>query len=194
MNSGRCRVSPVRKVAQMIRGIGLRGAIAVNVITMIGIGPLITIPLVLNQLHGSLALAAWIAGALIALCDGLVWAELGSRYPGSGGTYVFLREAFGRERLGRMLAFLFMWQSVLSIPLLLASGYIGFAHYAAYLWPALDAWLPQGIVAAAVAVVTVVLLYRPIGNIAKLSIVFGVIAVATVLVVIFASAAHFAPA
>jgi amino acid transporter len=157
----------------MIRGIGLRGAIAVNVITMIGIGPLITIPLVLNQLHGSLALAAWIAGALIALCDGLIWAELGSRYPGSGGTYVFLREAFGRERLGRMLAFLFTWQTVLSIPLLLASGYIGFAHYAAYLWPPLSAPMLQGVVAAAVALVTVVLLYRPIGNIAKTSVVLA---------------------
>ena len=178
----------------MIRGIGLRGAIAVNVITMIGIGPLITIPLVLNQLHGSLALAAWIAGALIALCDGLIWAELGSRYPGSGGTYVFLREAFGRERLGRMLAFLFTWQTVLSIPLLLASGYIGFAHYAAYLWPPLSAPMLQGVVAAAVALVTVVLLYRPIGNIAKTSVVFGIVAIATLLVVILASASHFAPA
>jgi len=178
----------------MIRGIGLRGAIAVNVITMIGIGPLITIPLVLTHLHGSLALVAWIVGALIALCDGLIWAELGSRYPGSGGTYVFLREAFGREGLGRMLAFLFTWQTVLSTPLLLASGYIGFAHYAAYLWPALGASLPQGVVAAAVAVVTVVLLYRPIGNIAKTSIVFGVVAVATVLAVILASTSHFSPA
>jgi amino acid transporter len=178
----------------MIRGIGLRGAIAVNVITMIGIGPLITIPLVLTHLHGSLALVAWIVGALIALCDGLIWAELGSQFPGSGGTYVFLREAFGREGLGRMLAFLFTWQTVLSVPLLLASGYIGFAHYATYLWPALDAPLPQGVVAATVALVTVVALYRPIGNIAKASIAFGIVAVATVFVVIFASVPHFSPA
>ncbi|MHB8145475.1 MAG: amino acid permease, partial [Vulcanimicrobiaceae bacterium] len=70
----------------MIRGIGTRGAVAVNVIAMIGIGPLITIPLVLAQLAGPLALVGWIAGAVVALCDGLVWAELGSRYPGSGGT------------------------------------------------------------------------------------------------------------
>ena len=178
----------------MIRGVGLHGAVAVNVITMIGIGPLITIPLVLQTLHGSLALVAWIVGALVAVCDGLVWAELGSRYPGSGGTYVFLREAFGPERLGRMLAFLFAWQTVLATPLLLASGYIGFAHYAAYLWPPLAAPLSQGIVAAAVAIVTVVLLYRPIGSIAKISVVFGVVAIATLLAVILASAGHFSPA
>ena len=75
----------------MIRGVGLRGAVAVNVITMIGIGPLITIPLVLSNLHGSAALAAWIVGAVIALCDGLVYCELASLYPGSGSTYAFLR-------------------------------------------------------------------------------------------------------
>ncbi|MGB8205878.1 MAG: amino acid permease, partial [Candidatus Baltobacteraceae bacterium] len=153
----------------MIRGIGLRGAVAVNVITMIGIGPLITIPLVLTDLHGSLALAGWVVGAAIALCDGLVWAELGSLYPGSGGTYVFLRETFGRNTLGRLLAFLFAWQIVLAAPLVLASGYIGFAHYAAYLWPALagDARL-QGAVAALVGILTLFALYRPIGRIASL--------------------------
>src|SRR5579871_1644794 len=130
----------------MIRGMGLRGALAVNVITMIGIGPLITIPLVLAQLHGGVALWAWVVGALIALCDGLVWAELGSRFPASGGTYAFLREAFGAQRWGSLFAFLFAWQIVFSAPLVLASGYIGFARYAAFLWPPLaDKPLLQGV-------------------------------------------------
>jgi len=120
----------------MIRGIGLRGAISINVITMVGIGPLITIPLVLAQLAGPLALIGWIAGAIVALCDGLVWAELSSRYPGSGGTYVYLREIFGRDRWGRLLAFLFNWQFLLYAPCLLATGYIGFANYFGYLAPA----------------------------------------------------------
>ncbi|MHB8230754.1 MAG: amino acid permease, partial [Vulcanimicrobiaceae bacterium] len=123
----------------MIRGIGTRGAVAVNVIAMIGIGPLITIPLVLAQLAGPLALVGWIAGAIVALCDGLVWAELGSRYPGSGGTYVYLREVFGNATWGRLLAFLFNWQFLLYAPFLLASGYIGFANYAGYFFPALAA-------------------------------------------------------
>jgi amino acid transporter len=179
----------------MIRGIGLRGAVAVNVITMIGIGPLITIPLVLAQLHGSVALVAWIAGGVIALCDGLAWAELGSLYPGSGGTYVFLREAFGRERWGRLFAFLFSWQIVLSAPLLLASGYIGFAQYAGYLWPAAgsDAHL-QGIIGAAVGVLTLVLLYRSIDVVGALGVGLAGVAIATLAAVIAAAATHFSAA
>jgi amino acid transporter len=205
----------------MIRGLGLRGALAVNVITMIGIGPLITIPLVLTNLHGSLALAGWLVGALIALCDGLAWAELGSLYPGSGGTYVFLREAFGRDRWGRLLGFMFAWQIVLAAPLVLATGYIGFAKYAGYLWPPLaantrlsdvlgagarHAWpvwadhlwqrwsaaIPlQGVVASGVALLTLALLYRPIGRIASTSLALAAISVGAVLAVIGASATHF---
>jgi amino acid transporter len=176
----------------MIRGLGLRGAVAVNTITMIGIGPLITIPLVLTQLHGSSALWAWVVGAFVALCDGLVWAELGSLYPGSGGTYVYLREAFGPRSLGRLLAFLFVWQIVFTAPLLLASGYIGFAQYAGFLSPALAShavW--RSCLAAAVAVVTVVVLYRPIGSIARTSVVLGGVAVVTLLAVIAAAFPHF---
>ena len=80
-------------MAGLKRAIDLRGAISINVITMIGIGPLVTIPLVIAALGGPLALVGWIAGAIVALCDGLVWAELSSRFPGSGGTYVYLRDA-----------------------------------------------------------------------------------------------------
>jgi amino acid transporter len=176
----------------MIRGIGLRGAIAVNVITMVGIGPLITIPLVLADLHGSSALWAWVAGAAIALCDGLAWAELGSLFPRSGGTYGFLREGFGRERWGKLFGFLFAWQIVLSAPLVLASGYIGFAHYAGYLYAPLGADTRlQGIVAAAVGIVTLVALYRPIHAIGRIGIVLAGVAVATLGAVIAAAATHF---
>ena len=104
---------------------------------MIGIGPLVTIPLVVAALGGPLALVGWIAGAIVALCDGLVWAELSSHFPGSGGTYVYLRNVFGAQGPGKALAFLFNWQFLLAAPCLLASGYIGFANYAAYFYPAL---------------------------------------------------------
>jgi len=173
----------------MIRGIGLRGAVAINAITMIGIGPLITIPLVVGMLHGSAAYAAWIVGGLVAACDGLAFAELGSLFPASGGRYVFLREAFGARRWGRMLAFLFAWQIVLSGPLLLASGYIGFAHYAGYLWPPLgsDANL-QGMVAAAVGILTLVLLYRRIDVIGAIGVALAGVAVATLGAIILAAA------
>jgi len=179
----------------MIRGIGLPGAVAVNVITMVGIGPLITIPLVLANLHGSTALVAWIVGGIIALCDGLVYCELGSMFPGSGSTYVFLRESFGRERWGRLLAFLFAWQFVISAPLTIATGYIGFAHYAAYLWaPLATNGFVQGVVAACVGVVTLVLLYRPIHVVGAFGIVLAAVALATLTTLAAAGASHFAPA
>jgi amino acid transporter len=179
----------------LIRGVGLRGAVAINTITMIGIGPLITIPLVLGALHGPLSLAGWLAGALLALCDGLVWAELGSRYPGSGGTYGYLREVFGRQSLGRCLAFLFVWQTIFYAPLIQASGYIGFANYAGYLMPGI-ASAPRLLeaVAMAVGVVTLIALYRGITAIARTGIALAAASIATLLCVIVASFAHFSPA
>ncbi|HET9097397.1 MAG TPA: amino acid permease [Candidatus Baltobacteraceae bacterium] len=175
----------------MIRGINLRGAVALNVITMIGIGPLVTIPLVLAQLAGPLALAGWIAGALVALCDGLVWAELGSRYPGSGGTYVYLREVFGPQRWGRLLAFLFNWQFLLFAPFLLASGYIGFTDYLAYLFPVLSQqWALHTAASMAVGVLVIVLLYRRITAVASIGSMFAVAAVGTLLIIIAACLSH----
>jgi amino acid transporter len=180
---------------RLVRGVGLRGATAINVISMIGIGPLITVPLVLGALHGPLSLVGWIAGALLALCDGLVWAELGSLYPGSGGTYGFLRETFGRVRLGRLLAFLFVWQTIFVAPLLQATGYIGFANYAGYFFPALTTspWALKAL-AVAVGVVTLIALYRAITTISRTSIVLAGVSVATILCVIAGSYAHFSSA
>ncbi len=175
----------------MQRAIDLRGAVAINVITMIGIGPLITIPLVLAQLAGPLALLAWIAGALLALCDGLVWAELSSRFPGSGGTYVYLREAFGPHGLGRLFAFLFNWQYLLFAPCVLASGYIGLAGYAAYLFPALEsnAFARDG-VAVGTALLTIALLYRRTSQVAAIGNAFGLAATLTIALVALAALTH----
>ncbi|HEY9181358.1 MAG TPA: APC family permease, partial [Candidatus Baltobacteraceae bacterium] len=168
----------------MIRGIGLRGAVALNVITMIGIGPLITIPLVLAQLAGPLALAGWLAGALVALCDGLVWAELGSRYPGAGGTYAYLREIFGAHSWGRLFAFLFNWQFFLSSGLTIATGYIGFAQYAGYLYaPAAGNANVTKAIAAGIGIVSIAFVYRRITAVARLGTYLGVAAVVTLLFV-----------
>lgn len=175
----------------MIRGIGLRGAVSINVITMIGIGPLITIPLVLAQLAGSLALIGWIAGAFVALCDGLVWAELSSRYPGSGGTYVYLREIFGRERWGRLFAFLFNWQFLLYAPCIVATGCIGFAQYFGYLSPQIAASHQlQVTTAVLVGAVAIVLLYRRISAVAAAGTVLAAIAVLTLVAVMAAGFTH----
>ena len=175
----------------MQRAIDLRGAVALNVITMIGIGPLVTIPLVVASLHGPLALTAWIAGALVALCDGLVWAELASRLPGSGGTYVYLRTAFGETAFGRAAAFLFNWQFLLFAPCLLATGYIGFANYAAYLWPAAARPWVHDAIAVGVGIVTTGALYRKTAKVSATGTVLAAAAVITLLLVIAATMHHF---
>jgi amino acid transporter len=180
---------------RLLRVVTLRGAVAINVISMIGIGPLITIPLVLGALHGPFSLVGWLLGALLALCDGLVWAELGSLFPGSGGTYVFLRETFGRAKLGRLLAFLFVWQTIFAAPLLQATGYIGFANYAGYFVPALSA-SPWAIKALAIVVglVTLGALYRSINVVSRISIGLAIVSIGTIACVIVAGYAHFSAA
>src|SRR5271167_3252257 len=123
---------------ELIRGVGLAGATALNMIDMIGVGPFITIPLIVIAAGGPQAMLGWIAGAVFALCDGLVWAELGAAMPNAGGSYQYLKQAYGPKSLGRLLSFLFIWQLSFSAPLSIASGCIGLAHYAGYLWPGLE--------------------------------------------------------
>jgi amino acid transporter len=180
---------------RLVRAVRLPGAVALNVISMIGIGPLITIPLVLGALHGPRSLVGWILGAALALCDGLVWAELGSLYPGSGGTYGYLRESFGSARWGKLLGFLFVWQTLFVAPLNQATGYIGFANYAGYLFPQLGSspWASKWL-AIGVGVVTLFALYRGIATISRVGIIMAVAALLTLLCVIVSSYVHFASA
>ena len=117
----------------LIRGIGVSGATALNMIDMIGVGPFITIPLIVSAMGGPQAMLGWILGAIFAMCDGMVWAELGAAMPGSGGSYRYLREIYGSQGLGRLISFLFIWQLSFSAPLSVASGAIGLAGYASYL-------------------------------------------------------------
>src|SRR5512146_2598113 len=117
---------------QLVRGIGLGSATALNMIDMIGVGPFITIPLIISAMGGPQAMLGWVLGAIFAICDGLIWAELGAAMPGSGGSYRDLREIFGSDRWGRFLAFLFIWQLSFSAPMAIATGCIGFAHYGTY--------------------------------------------------------------
>ena len=167
----------------MIRGVGLRSAVAINIATIVGAGPLITIPLVVAAMHGSISVWPWIAGAAIALCDGLVYAELASRFPRSGGTYAYLREAFGAHGPGRLAAFMFVWQLLFVAPLTMATGYIGFAQYAAYLVPAAANPNAARAIAIAVGIVTLLALYRTIPNIARTALVLGAVAVLTLVAI-----------
>src|SRR3954467_13879395 len=105
-------------------------------IDMIGVGPFITIPLMVAAMHGPQAMLGWIAGAFLVVCDGMVWAELGAAMPEAGGPVRYLKAMYG-NRGGGWLSFLFVWQLTFSAPLSMASGCIGFAQYAGYLWPSL---------------------------------------------------------
>ena len=152
------------------RELGLIQATSLAITDMVGIGPYITIPLFLATMGGPQAMLGWLVGALLAFCDGLVWAELGAAMPKAGGSYNYLREAYGAHRAGRWLSFLMVWQIMFSAPLSIASGSIGFANYLHYLLPQVS---PVGvrIIAAIFPLLLVVLLYRRIGALGNLSVV-----------------------
>jgi amino acid transporter len=174
------------------RGIGLRGAISTNVLMMVGIGPFLTIPLVLADMGGPQAMLGWVLGAAISVCDGLVWAELGSAMPRSGGPYHYLLEAFGPQKMGRLISFLFLWQAMLIGPLSIASGAVGFAQYARYLMPSLDgsemAWM-----AAAVCLLNMLILMRDIRSINLLSVTIAIIVLGTAGWIALSGMLHFHP-
>src|SRR5580700_2964419 len=129
--------SPKAQPPQLMRRLGLLQATALNMSNMIGVGPFITIPILMGAVNGGgpQAMLGWIVGLVIAIPDGLVWAELGAALPGSGGSYVYLRDGYGREKWGRLLAFLFVWQLIFSGPLEIGTGFIGFKQYLQYFWP-----------------------------------------------------------
>src|SRR5215471_3963809 len=125
------------------RKIGPVQATAINMTQMCGIGPFVTIPAMVATFGGPEAMFGWIVGAILALADGLIWAELGAAMPGAGGTYIYLREAF-QYRTGRLMPFLFVWTAMLFIPLIMSTGVLGFVQYLAYLWPAMAFSYPKG--------------------------------------------------
>ena len=128
---------PKRPEPELIRGVGVAGATTLNMIDMIGVGPFITMPLIIAAMGGPQAMLGWILGAVLVMCDGLVWAELGASMPHSGGPYNYLKEIYGPQKLGRLMSFLFIWQLTFSAPLSIASGGIGFAQYATYIFPSM---------------------------------------------------------
>jgi fructoselysine transporter len=182
------------------RGLGLVEATSLNMTFMVGIGPFVVIPLVLQAMGGPGSLLAWAAGGALALFDGCIWAELGAAMPQAGGSYVYLREAYGAERWGRLLSFLFIWQTLFQGPLSIASGALGFADYSTYLVersPRLATTVialgshEKNVIAGAIVVLAVILLYRRIGEIGRISVAFSVIVIGTILWIICGGATHF---
>src|SRR5215467_8186273 len=198
---------------QLVRGISLGSATALNMIDMIGVGPFITIPLIVSAMGGPQAMLGWILGAGLAICDGLVWAELGAAMPGSGGSYRYLKEIYGPQKFGRLVSFLFIWQLSFSAPLSIASGSIGLSQYAAFFWPRLETvwstrtwaahlpvfgtlqltWvaMPATFLAIGVCALTAFLLYRRITAIARLTKLLWTGVMATIGWIIFAGLTHF---
>lgn len=184
--------------SQLKRQLGLGNAVSLNMMNMIGVGPFITLPLVVAAMGGPQAMLGWILGALIAVCDGLVWAELGAAMPEAGGSYAFLREIYGRDGAGRWASFLYIWQLGFSAPLSIASGCIGLAQYAAYLWPSLNSAVPgiahlhyTSVLAASTCLLILALLYRNLSSVKRLAWVLWAGVLLTVGSVILAGVTHF---
>jgi len=118
-----------------------------------------------------------------------MWAELGAAMPAAGGSYVYLREAY-QYYTDRLVPFLFVWSTLLAVPLIMSTGMIkGMADYIAYFHPLGD-WQTK---AVGLTVLTVALLYRRIESIANVIrfLWFGMIL--TVALVIVATATDFDP-
>jgi amino acid transporter len=177
---------------QLQRRFGLLQATALNMSNMIGIGPFITIPALMSALGGPLSMLGWAVALVIAVFDGMIWSELGAAMPGSGGSYRYLREGFAKIGLGRLMAFLFIWQFILSGPLEIASGFIGFKQYLGYVWPNMTD-LQGKLVVVALGVTTVFLLYRRIGSIGKITVTLWIGTLLTTGAVIVTGALHFDP-
>jgi len=161
------------------RGMGLLPATATNIIGMVGVGPFLTIPFMVSAMNGPHILYAWAFGAVLALCDGLVYAELAAALPGSGGPYIYLREAYRPFGLGRLFAFVFIFQLILVAPLSIAGGAVGFADYLGFYWTSIGG-VQHNVIAAAVCIVVTALLYRDITSIGRLAVVMLVVVMATV--------------
>lgn len=177
------RIAPESPREELIRGLGLKEAISANVVEMLGIGPFITIPILIAAMGGPHAMLGWLLGAALAICDGLVWAELGAALPGAGGSYIYLREAYGPKKMGQLMSFLFVWMIFFTAPLSVATGAVGFAQYTRYLDPDLSPLAIQFIAVGLCLAVTFAL-YRGIRTVGRLSFILMLVAVGTILWVI----------
>lgn len=190
--------------SQLVRGMGLLQSTSANMLNMIGIGPFITLGTIIAYMGGPQAMLGWILGAILSMCDGLVYAELGAAMPGAGGAYIYFREAFDRERWGRLFSFLFLWEMLFSGPLGMAAACVGFGDYVQPLVkgvPLLQRFnggqhlshFAVTVIAAVVCVVITALLYRPITTVGRMSVVLLGVVLAAMAWVIFAGLTHMNP-
>lgn len=170
------------------RSLGLGHATAINMTDMVGIGPFITMPMVIGMMNGSYFLYAWLAGAALSIVDAMIWGELGAAFPRAGGSYNFLKESYGKNGAGKLMSFLFVWQTMIQAPLVIASAAIGFAKYFSYLVPLNS--LTSKIVSGSLVILIILLLYRKIEAIGKISVLLWGGVIITMLWIIGGGIAH----
>jgi amino acid transporter len=194
------------KKPELERGLSTASALGLNVIDMVGVGPFVTLPLIVGAMGGPQAMLGWLIGALLSICDGLVWSELGTAYPEAGGSYAYLKHLYGERGAGRGLSFLYAWQLLFSAPLSIASGCIGFSQYLSFFFPSAAHPLAstsflgvpivlsgQTLIAMSACVIALVVLYRSIIVIDKIARWLGIIVGATLIFIIVAGLTHFNP-
>ncbi len=171
----------------MKREISLLQATSINMIDMVGIGPFVMLSLVIQLVGSNLFIWAWVFGAFTALVDGMIWSELGAAYPLAGGSYNFLKEAYGKKG-GPLMSFLFVWQTCLLSSLVVASGAIGFSQYFGYLVPL--TWWEEKAVSGLLVLAITALLYRNIRTIGKISVFLWAGVIVTILWIIVSGFTH----
>ena len=195
---------PEGRPPELQRGLSTVAALGLNVIDMVGVGPFVTLPLIVSAMGGPQAMLGWLMGALLSLCDGLIWSELGTAYPEAGGSYAYLKHLYGEHGLGRAFSFLYAWQLLFSAPLSIASGCIGFSQYISFFLP--NAYRPfvsasllgvpivlsgQTLIAMSACVVALIVLYRSIVEIDRIVRWLGLVVGLTLVFIIVAGLMHF---
>src|SRR3984885_14620087 len=189
---------------ELRRGLSTGSALGLNVIDMVGVGPFVTLPLIVGVMGGPQAMLGWLMGALLSLCDGLIWSELGTAYPEAGGSYAYLKYLYGERKLGRAFSFLYAWQLLFSAPLSIASGCIGFSQYLSFFFPnashpfasATFLGVPlivsgQTLIAMSACCLVIAVLYRSIFAIGRIARWLSMAVVATLVLIIVAGFPHF---
>ena len=169
------------------RKLSLLHATAINMIDMVGIGPFVVLSVVAQIMGGPYFLYAWIAGAVLSYLDAMVWSQLGAALPKAGGSFHFLKEGYGKK-WGKLMSFLFVWQTMIQAPLVIASAAIGFSQYANYFFH--FSFIQEKIVSGAVVILVISLLYRKIESIGKISVFLWVGVLTTMLWIIFGGIFH----
>lgn len=189
---------------ELHRGLSTSAALGLNVIDMVGVGPFVTLPLIVGVMGGPQAILGWIMGAALSLCDGLIWSELGTAYPEAGGSYAYIKHLYGEKTWGRAFSFLYAWQILISAPLSIASGCIGFAQYISFFLPNANRPLAstsllgvpvvlsgQSFIAMAACAIAISVLHRSIFAIGRIARWLGLVVGLTLILVIVVGFTHF---